>query len=167
MSDAVTACYRKPFNLFHYNRPKQPPLRTRKGPINFKAQPKVPIRTTNATKMRNKVIKEYMLREIEPYIDYKQLATESGKLITQDPTVVPRDTKTSQFRYKWIREVPVVSCRFTEHVMMYRKPPFSYEKPTGRCGQYRLRNMEIKDPEPEPEPEVEQDDGPVIPSILQ
>lgn len=165
MNDQVAYNYIKPFNLFHYNKPKQPALRTRRGPIDYKAQPKVPVRPTNAMKMRNKVIKKYMEQEADPYINFKELALESGKLITKDPEIIPRDTRASQFRYKWVREIPVVSCRFTEHVIMYKKPPFSYEKPCGCCGQYRLRNMEIKDPEPEPEivEEVHEEN---IPSIL-
>lgn len=157
--------YKKPFYLFHYNKPKQPDLRKIKA-IKFQAVPKLPIRMNNATKMRNKVIKAYSSRE-EPFVDYGALSQETSKTITEDPENVPRDTKTSQFRYKWIREIPVVSCRFTEHVMMYKKPPFTHEKPGGRCGQYRLRNMMIKEPSPEVEVPTKEQSDEVIPSILQ
>ncbi len=166
MDATITANYVKPFYLFHYNKPKQPPLKKIK-PINYKQKPTVPIRLNTATKMRNKVIREYSSREAEPFIDFRALSHETAKTLLEEPKIVPRDTKASQFRYKWVREVPVVSCRFTEHVMMFKKPPFTYEKPTGRCGQYRLRNMEIKAPEKEVEETVVEDSGPVIPSILQ
>lgn len=163
--DPPCADYKKPFYLYYYNKPKQPPLRKVK-PIKFEAVPTVPVRLNNATKMRNKVIKEYSLRDGEKFVDYRELSNETSKMLTEEPQYVPKDTKTSQYRYKWVREIPVVSCRFTEHVMMFKKPPFTYEKPTGRCGQYRLRNMMIKDPSPEIV-EVVTEIKEVIPSILQ
>lgn len=166
MDPPVTADYQKPFYLFHYNKPKQPPLKEMK-PVNFKKEPKVPVRMNNATRMRNKVIREYTKRETEPFIDYKTLSHETARTLLEEPKIIPKDTKASQFRYKWIREVPVVSCRFTEHVMMFRKPPFTYEKPTGHCGQYRLRNMEIKEPEVFVEEVEKEETGPLIPSFLQ
>jgi len=100
--------------------------------------------------MRNKVIKEYSTREMNPYIDYGSLNIETVKAITEDPNYLPRDTKTTQYRYKFVRDIPVVSCRFTEHVMMYRKPPFSFEKPPqpgDLCGRYKMRKMMLHEPE--------------------
>lgn len=162
MDPPVTAHYQKPFYLYYYNRPKQPPLKKIKH-IDYKQEPDVPVRMNNATKMRNKVIHDYTTREREPFIDFKALSHETAKAILEEPKIVPRDTKASQFRYKWVREVPVVSCRFTEHVMMFRKPPFTFEKANGQCGQYRLRNMEIKAPE-KPTDDSDQD---LMPGILQ
>lgn len=164
--EEVTSCYQKPFNLFHYNKAKQPDFKQRKGPIDYRAAPKIPIKWTNASKMRSKVIKQYMETNIDPFEDLRDRLTESGRLILQEPEVIPRDNKTSNYRYKWAREVPVVSCRFTEHVMMFKKPPFTYDLFTQkRCGEYRLRNLEIKDPEREEViPEEEKTD--LVPSIL-
>ncbi|KAK7574037.1 hypothetical protein V9T40_011228 [Parthenolecanium corni] len=162
MDPPVTAHYQKPFYLFYYNKPKQPPLKKVKH-IDYKQKPDVPVRLNNATKMRNKVIREYTTREREPYIDFKALTQETAKAILDEPKIVPRDTKASQFRYKWVRDVPVVSCRFTEHVMMFRKPPFTYEKASGQCGQYRMRTMELK----APEKSHESDGDALIPGILQ
>jgi len=147
--DPPTLCYKKPFHLYHYNRPKLPPLPSPK-PINYNKEPSIPIKYNNATKMRNKVIKEYSTREMNPYIDYGSLNIETVKAITEDPNYLPRDTKTTQYRYKFVRDIPVVSCRFTEHVMMYRKPPFSFEKPPqpgDLCGRYKMRKMMLHEPE--------------------
>ena len=162
----VTANYKKPFNLFYYNRPKQTALKDRKGPVNYRTEPKIPVRSTNATRMRDKVIKEYMQPPIDAFEELRQRLMESGKLVLQEPDVLPRDNKTSHYRYKWARDIPVVSCRFTEHVMMYKKPPFTYEQRLDQCcGQYRLRSMEIKDPHiAEVQPEEEPTD--LVPSIL-
>lgn len=165
MDPPVTADYQKPFYLFHYNKPKQPPLK-RKKDVDYRQKPEEPIRLNNATKMRNKVIREYMKREKEPFIDFRAISHETAKLILEEPEIVPRDTNASQFRYKWVREVPVVPCRFTEHVMMFKKPPFTYEKANGGCGKYRLRQMELKAPQRVIEEQKKKESGPLIPGIL-
>lgn len=163
--EPVTECYQKPFHLFHYNKPKQPDLpKIRKIP--HKPQPKIPVRLNNATKMRNKAIRLYDVMEKEPYIDYRALTEETSQTFNETPKHVPRHTKTSQYRYKWIRDVPVVSCRFTEYVMMYKKPPFTFEKNASSCGHFRLRRMEVKSPVPEVIVE-EKEEALLFPSILQ
>lgn len=157
--------FKKPFYLFHYNRPKSPPLPKIK-PINYKEKPAIPIRMNYATKLRNKVIKAFNQRDNESVVDYKAMAKETGKALKKQPEVELRPTKTFQYRYKWIREVPVVSCRFTEHVMTFKKPPFSFERPGIGCGHYRLRNMKIKSPEPEVVETESKEQTVVMPSIL-
>lgn len=160
MDGQVPAGYVKPFYLFHYNKPKQPPLAKIK-PVDFRAEPTIPVRMNFATKMRNTVIKETATRKQPGDVDFKQTGRPIGKMVIGDPEVVPRQTKTSQYRYKWVREVPVISCRFTEHVMMFKKPPFTHQhKTAGVCGNYRLRRMKIDSPEspeviPEEKEEVE------------
>ena len=146
-----------------------PPLRQIK-PINYNKEPKIPIKYNNATKMRNKVIKEYTMRDMNPFIDYVNLSHETVKAITEDPNYIPRDTKTTQYRYKFVRDIPVVSCRFTEHVMTFRKPPFSFEKPNepGTCGRYKIRKMMLYEPQKTFEEEVEDEESAeFMPSILQ
>lgn len=163
MGDVPGPDYVKPFHLFHYNKPKLPPLPKIK-PVDYKAEPPVPVRLNYATKVRNKVIKE-TYNKIEDF----RLKKIDGKMVTGDPEYIPRQTKTSQYRYKWVREVPVVSCRFTEHVMMYKKPPFTFQNfSDGTCGNYRLRRMKIKSPEPPEVPKEEKIDDPVfLGNILQ
>lgn len=142
----VTATYRKPFHLFSWNKPKYPQPK-KKQVSDFHEKPKEPVRYNQATKLRDKVIKEYTIREAHPFIDYQALSHETVKTIAQEPLPRPKCTKTSSYRYKWIRDVPVVSSRFTEHVMMYHKPPFSSVRPTGRCGQFRLRWVQLEEPQ--------------------
>lgn len=133
--------YVKPFHLFRHNKPKLPPTPPRKK-VDYRRKPKVPVRTTLATKLRNTTIQRIThLRKNLSHVDYKTLAKESAKKVTAIPKLIPRDSKTFEFRYKWVREIPVVSCRFTEHVMMYRKPPFVRERNKNVCGVYELRKM--------------------------
>lgn len=164
--DKVTECYQKPFHLFHYNRPKQPELpKTRK--IKPNKEPKIPLKLNNATKLRNKAIKLYDIMDIDPPINYRQLTEQSEQKFFDSPVHPPRHTKTSQYRYKWVRDVPVVSCRFTEYCMMYRKPPFTFEKTLGpTCGNFRLKRMKLESPEKN-EPQVDTESSPEFPSILQ
>lgn len=168
--DPPGLCYKKPFYMYHYNQPKLPPLKSPK-PVDYNKEPDIPIRYNNATKMRNKVIKEYSMRELEPFVDYTTLSHETVKTVADDPSYLPRDTRTTQYRYKYVRDIPVVSCRFTEHVMMYRKPPFSFEKQpeTGDlCGRYKMRKMMLHEPlKRYSDEEVDTESSDFLPSILQ
>lgn len=165
MCDPTTPIvYKKPFYLFHYNRPKSPPLPKIK-PIKYKESPSIPVRMNTTTKLRNKVIKEYSQRE-EHFVDYQTMAEQTGKNLTEEPEIEPRHNRTFQYRYKWIREVPVISCRFTEHVMTYKKPPFTFDRTTAGCGHYRLRTLKIHSPERETESVKEARSRVLMPSIL-
>lgn len=156
MDGVPSSDYTKPFHLYYYNKPKLPPLPKIK-PVDYKAKPAIPVRTNYATKMRNKIIKE--TTHEQPDESFKSRPT--GKMVIGDPEVVPRQTKTSQFRYKWVREVPVVSCRFTEHVMMFKKPPFVNQNVNNSectCGTFKLRKMHLDSPKaPKPDEEEKKD----------
>lgn len=124
--------YHKPFNFFYYNKPKPQPLPQRKK-IDLSKEPKIPIQHTYATKLKKRAT-ETALSAKKPVIHYADLTEKSFQKATIPPKVRPRQTKTYQYRYKMKRDIPVVSCRFTEHVMMYRKPPFTVPNTKPHCG---------------------------------
>lgn len=138
----ATPNYVKPFHLFPHNKPKSLPEKRIKQP-DFRIPPQIPVRLNYATKMRNKIIKEFNVLDCDEVPDYRKL---SEKVMEQNlPPLPPAHTRTSQFRYKWTRDVPVVSCKFVEHVMMYNKPPFTYEGMKETCARFKLKKMKLKD----------------------
>lgn len=123
--------YRKPFALFPYNRPKPLPLPPLKK-INIPKEPLVPVQDTVSTKLKREAT-ETMLNATRSEIDWAAVTEKSFQKASEPPKFKPKQTKTYQYRFKIKRDIPVVSCRFTEHVMMYKKPPFSIPNPRPHC----------------------------------
>ncbi len=128
----------QPFHLRYYNKPKLPPSPPMKR-IDYKKAPKRPVRMNHATKLRKEVNQLAMKEEARPTsIDYQELTAKSLSTMTKPPSIAPNHTKTYQYRYKLGRDIPVISCYFTEHILMYKKPPFAYPR-TDICGQFKMR----------------------------
>lgn len=133
--------YKKPFHLCHYNKPKPPPLPPIKQ-IDYRKKPKTPVQLNYTTNLRNEIM-EFMLnsKEKKPP-DYQNLSAKSIRSAAQIPKIIPKHTKTYQYRYKLGRDIPVISCEYTEHIMMYKKPPFNHPQ-RNICGKYKIRNAKL------------------------
>lgn len=131
----------KPFSLYPYNKAKLPPLPPIKR-VDIYVRPE-PVRYTVATTLRHRAAEKKRENGARKEPDYSELAAKTLIDASKPPSIIPKQTNTYRFRYKIGRDVPTVPCRFIEHVMLYRKPPFTNPR-KNRLARFKFRNMAIK-----------------------
>lgn len=146
MVDGVpSADYKKPFHLYPYNRPSEQPLPAIK-PIKLQKDPIIPVRWNRTMNLRTRIHRDFLKYKKKRFWEFKVESRLPGEITIKYPRIETYHNRTSQYRYKWVREIPVVPCRFTEHVMTYKKPPFVNPVKLQRCGDFALRNYRIGSP---------------------
>lgn len=135
----------RPFSQYYYNKPKLPPSPPKK-PVDYRQTPQTPINHTHTTKLRRRIIDELKEERRKPPEDelrgYQPLDEKTLQKLSRGPRVIPNPTTTFKYRYKLGRDIPVISCRFTEHMMMFKKPPFAALRvDTGN--QFKIRRTKL------------------------
>lgn len=135
----------RPFSQCYYNLPKLPPLPPQKH-VDFRQTPKTPINHTHTTKLRRRLIDSIRQEKKKPPQDeswgYRSLDKKKLERLLKAPPVAPRQTTTFKYRYKLGRDIPVIPCRFTEHMMMFKKPPFAQLR-IDTANQYKIRRTRL------------------------
>lgn len=146
--------YKKPFYLYPYNRPPEEPLPPIKS-IKLQHNPKIPVRWNQTTRLRNHVNRAFFQHKKKQFWEFKAKYREPGEITIRYPRIEPYHNRTSQYRYKWVREVPVVPCTFTEHIMTYKKPPFVNPVNPQKCGNFTMRKLKLDSPKKQEERDME------------
>lgn len=130
--------WHKPFHLFPYhNKPKPDPYRSGKR-IKYNKEPKIPVHLNHAAQLKFRNTKE-LLQQRSKLPMIRPITTVTMETASRTPAVLPKSTKTYQYRFKLGRAIPVVSSRFTEHAMTFKKPPFRHVR-KDTCTHFKIHS---------------------------
>lgn len=141
MLSVKPAGWNKPFHLYSYNKPKPNPLVPIR-PIKFRVVPSIPVHLNHATKLRRRNTETAHLERQKTEPTYRQLTTITMPRAIRTPSILPKHTKTYQYRFKLGRAMPVIPRRFAEHTMKFKKPPFRHAR-KDEYGRFKIHNKEV------------------------